>query len=134
MAYQGYLIKIGDYNIPLSMIAANTYQALRSGQDLDSTRNENGILDRNALAHFINKVEFEVPSMKTNIEISDLLANIRRNFIDDVEQNVNATFYVPMLDDYITKEMYLPDVTFKMDIATKEYIKYDKIRLAFIEY
>lgn len=134
MAYQGYLIKVGNYTIPLSMIAADTYQTLRSGQDLDSTRNENGILDRNALAHFINKVEFEIPSMKTNVEISNFLTRIRENFIDDVEQNMNVTFYVPMLDDYITKEMYLPDVTFKIDIATKDYIKYNKIRFAFIEY
>ena len=43
MAYKGYLIKIGNYIFPLSMIKAESYKATNYGQDLDSTRDVNGI-------------------------------------------------------------------------------------------
>lgn len=134
MAYQGYLIKVGDYTIPLSMMAANTYKTLRSGQDLDSTRNEDGELNRNALDHFLNKVEFETPAYKDDKQMSAFLDNIRRNFIDVTEQSVMVECYVPLLNEYVTQKMYVPDITFTIARATDTFIKYERARVAFIAY
>lgn len=135
MAYQGYLIQIGgDYKIPHSMIAAETYKVTRSGQDLDSTRAESGKLHRNALDHFVIKVEFETPRLKTDTEMEELLSNIRSRYTNVKEQKLIAKMYVPMINDYVEQEVYVPDVPFEMYYADNKEIKYNAIRFAFIGY
>ena len=134
MAYSGFLIKVGDYKIPHSWIKAETYSVLRSGQDLDSYRDSDGKLHRTALEHFLGKVEFETPPLKTNTEVSSFMKKIRDQYINKTEKKANVTFYVPELDDYKTQEMYVPDITFQIYFADKEVIKYNSFRLAFIAY
>ena len=68
MAYKGYLLKIGDWEFPLKYIRAETYVALRSGQDLDSYRDADGNLHRTALDNFLYKIEFETPPMMTDVD------------------------------------------------------------------
>ena len=134
MAYQGYLIKVGDYKIPHSWIKAETYSVLWSGQDLDSYRDSNGKLHRNALEHFLRKVEFETPPLKTNTEVSTFMKKIRDQYTNKTEKKANVTFYVPELDEYKTQEMYIPDITLTIYFADKNEIKYNPFRLAFIAY
>ena len=38
MAYKGYLIKIGNYIFPLSMIKAESYKATNYGQDSETRK------------------------------------------------------------------------------------------------
>ena len=132
MAYSGFLIKVGDYKIPHSWIKAETYSALWSGQDLDSYRDSNGKLHRTALEHFLGKVEFETPPLKTNTEVAAFMKKIRDQYTDKTEKKANVTFYVPELDDYKTQEMYMPDITFQIYFAGKNEIKYNPFRFAFI--
>ena len=134
MAYQGYLIKVGSYTIPLNMIAYDTYKVLMSTQDLDSYRDADGVLHRNALSHKAYKVEFETKNMLTNAQFATLMSNIRANYIDANEKKVSAMFYVPEIDDYVTAYMYVPDITPQINTVINNVIKYDQIRLAFIGY
>ena len=134
MAYNGFLIKVGDYKIPHSWIKAETYSALYSGQDLDSYRDADGKLHRTALKHFLGKVEFETPAMRTNTEVSHLMRKIQGEYTNDTEKKANVTYYVPELDVYVTQEMYMPDITFTMYYADDKIIKYNSFRLAFIAY
>lgn len=141
MAYSGYLIKIkaknqqqSDYIIPTKYIKAESYQVLRSGQDLDSYRDNNGDLQRTALNNFLYKVEFETPSLMTNTDISTLMSNIRDRYLDSVEKKVEVQLYVPELNDYKTQKCYIPDITFQMYLADANIIKYNPIRFAFIGY
>ena len=134
MAYQGYLIKIDDWEIPRSWMKAETYSVLRSGQDLDSYRDADGKLHRNALEHFLTKVEFEVPALKTNTEVAKFMKNIQDRYINKTEKKVNATVYIPETDSYETHEMYVPDITFQMYYADNKIIQYNSFRMAFIEY
>ena len=134
MAYNGFLIKVGDYKIPHSWIKAETYSALYSGQDLDSYRDADGKLHRTALKHFLGKVEFETTAMKTDREVSILMNNIRNQYTNQTEKKANVTYYVPELDVYVTQEMYMPDITFTMYYADDKIIKYNSFRLAFIAY
>ena len=69
MAYRGYLVKVGDYIIPNSIIQANSYKPSLKGQDLDSYRDLDGKLHREALANFAPKVEFNTRPMLTNNEV-----------------------------------------------------------------
>lgn len=134
MGYQGYLIKVGEYEIPRDKIMYNTYKITRSGQDLDSLRSESGRLFRDALNNFVPKVEFELIPNLNNTEMESILSKIRESYTNETEQKSVAKIFVPMINDYVTQEVYLPDVTFSIYYADDTYIEYDKVRFAFIGY
>lgn len=141
MAYNGWLIKIykknqsqSDYTIPFKFIRAESYSVLRSGQDLDSYRDNNGDLQRTALDNFLYKVEFETPALLTNTTFTELMSNIQSRYIDTIQKKVKVEMYVPELDSYETQVCYVPDITPTMYLADTHIIKYNPIRIAFIGY
>ena len=134
MAFEGYLVKVGNYEIPTKYIRADSYSAYRNIQDLDSYRDANGELHRTALSHVPNKIEFETPAMLTNSDFADLMGNIRNNYTIAAERRVNVTMYVPETDSYVTQDMYMPDITPRIYGVFNGVIKYSPIRLAFIGY
>lgn len=134
MAFEGYLVKVGNYEIPTKYIRADSYSAYRNIQDLDSYRDANGELHRTALSHVPNKIEFETPAMLTNSDFADLIGNIQNNYTIAAERRVNVTMYVPETDSYVTQDMYMPDITPRIYGVFNGVIKYNPIRLAFIGY
>lgn len=134
MAYKGYLIKIGNYIFPLSMIKAETYKATNYGQDLDSTRDVNGILHRTALENTAPKVEFETRNMLDNTQVSSIFANIQANYTNAVEKKASVEVYVPELNKYVTSDMYMADFEPTMYFADEKEIKYLSTRMAWISY
>lgn len=135
MAFEGYLLKVGDYEIPADKyIKSQSYSVTRNIQDLDSYRDADGVLHRTALDHIPLKVEFETPSMLTNKDVAELFGNIQNNFFVDSERKASVTVYVPELDKYVTQDMYIPDPKFQMYGIFDEVIKYNPIRIAFIGY
>lgn len=135
MAYAGYLIKVGSYTIPTDkFIRAESYKATLNVQDLDPFRDANGKLHRGALAHRVPKLEFETPAMLTNVEMSEFLGNIRKNYTVPAERKFSATVYVPELDDYITQDMYMTDPEFTIYGNYGGIIRYNPVRIAFTGY
>ncbi len=135
MAYSGFLIKVGDYTIPADKyLRADSYSVYRNIQDLDSYRDANGVLHREALDHVPNKVEFETPAMLTNTEFADLMGSIRANYIVSKERKALVTLYIPELDAYETQEMYMPDPQPSIYSTAGGIIRYNAVRLAFIGY
>ena len=134
MAYNGFLIKVGNYTIPFKYMKAESYTAYRSIQDLDSYRDANGVLHRTALTHVPNKVEFETPAMLTDKTFSELMSNIQTNFTNANERKASVTMYVPETNEYVTQDMYMPDITPAIYHADSKKIQYKSIRLAFIGY
>ena len=134
MAYKGYLIKIDGVILPHSFMKAETYQVTKNGQDLDSYRDANGVLHRTALAHFVAKVEFETPPLKTNSDIAELMSYINPKYIMPVEKKLSVEVYIPEDDDYMTQDMYVPDIKFEIYYADANVIKYNPVRIAFIGY
>lgn len=134
MAYRGYLIKIGNYIFPLSMIKAESYKATNYGQDLDSTRDVNGILHRTALENTAPKVEFETRNMLDNTQVSSIFANIQANYTNAVEKKASVEVYVPELNKYVTSDMYMADFEPTMYFADEKEIKYLSTRMAWISY
>lgn len=134
MAYSGYLIQVGSYKIPHNWMKAETYVVTKNGQDLDSYRDANGVLHRNALEHWVAKAEFETPPLKTNKEVATFMSNIAVNYTNAVEKKANVTLYIPELDNYVTQEMYIPDIAFTIYSANSTEIKYNQSRVAFIGY
>lgn len=134
MAYQGYLLKIEDKIIPHSYMRAETYKALLSTNDLDSYRDADGELHRNALEHRVGKVEFETPPLMDNKKMTTFLRMFQDNYLDHKEKCVNATFYVPELDSYLTQKMYVPDINFTLYFADENKVQYNQTRIALIAY
>lgn len=131
MAFNGsWLLKVGDYPIPLSVMAYGSYKASRNVQDLDSYRDADGVLHRNALPHVAYKVEFETIYL-TNKSFKTIIDNIKRNVIDVVANDVTLTYYDVWSDSYKTGHFYLPG-TLEFPMLNKEI--HDQTRIAFIEY
>lgn len=143
MAYSGSLIKIkganghGDYDVPLRIIKADTYQVYRTIVDLDSYRDADGNLHRQAIDHVPCKVEFETVPMLTNMEFADLMSEFQKRYTVAKERKLVCEIYIPETDSYVQQNMYMPDIQPKIywaNISGNAFIQYDAIRLAFIGY
>ena len=135
MSYSGFLFKIGDYVVSgKNIISADGISITRNVQDVDSYRDANGILHREALEHAPIKVEFSTRNMLTDTQMQDFLSNIRRNYVNEAERKVLATVYVPEIGDYKVCEMYLATPTPEIYGVLNGTIYYNSMRLAFIEY
>lgn len=134
MAYNGYLIKVGSYVIPLKYIRAESYNVTNYGQDLDSYQDTDGILHRTALSHQAPKVEFETRNMLDDNQLWELLSNIEAQYTNKVEKKATVEVYVPELHKYITNDMYMADFKPQIYLADNKIIKYMSTRMAFISY
>lgn len=134
MAYNGYLIKVGSYIIPFKYIKFNTFQSFMSITDLDSYRDANGELHRNALSHIVCKCEFETPAMLTTEDFADLMSNIRSNYTLASERKATCSVYVAEIDDYIEQDMYMPDPQPTFYSVHTGKLEMNPCRLAFIGY
>ena len=134
MAYAGYLIKVGTFEIPLSLIRAETYTVFKSVTDLDSYVDASGYLHRNALEHIANKVEFETIPLLTDKQFGSLMSSLYGQMTNTRERKASVTCYIPETDSYVTQDMYMPDIKPTLYYADAEKIQYNQIRLAFIGY
>jgi hypothetical protein len=133
MAFAGYLIKIGDYTVPLDLIKYSTYQAYINTLDLDPFRDGDGYLHRNTLPHTPSKAEWDTPPI-TNAELAVLMHGFSQNYTIQNEKTARCTVYIPTLDDYVVDDMYLADIKptiYSIDEDTNT-ILYNPIRIAWV--
>lgn len=135
MAYNGYLLKLGgDWIFPMKYMRAETYTALRSGQDLDSYRDADGDLHRTALNNFLYKIEFETPPLMTSEEYEELWNQIRARYVDSVQKKILMECYITEIGGYAKQYAYIPDVTQTIYSAVNGVVKYNQTRFAFVGY
>ena len=114
MGYNGYLIKVGTYEIPMKFIALEGYKVTPNmRQDLDPFRDNNGVLTRNVVTNMPSKIEFNTPYLLRR-DMQTLMTNIRSQFTNSAEKKASVTFFCEDIDDYKTEDMYIPDVPFEM--------------------
>ena len=131
MAYAGYLIKVGNYTIPLTYMKLESYKsAPDQRQDLDSYRDADGVLHRNVLPHTATKIEFETPYLFMS-QLQELIQNIRSNFLTSIARDCTLTYYDEETNSYKTGHFYMPG-TIEYNMYNKEI--YAPCRFAFIEY
>ena len=94
MAYNGYLVKVGSYTIPLSLIKADSYIPFLSYGDADSYTDANYVLHRNATG-IAPKIEFETIPLLTNIQFAEFMSNLRSQYIIGKEKKCSVTAYQP---------------------------------------
>ena len=137
MAFNGTLLTVGSYAITgEKYINYDKYSATLNIQDMDSYRDANGVLHRNALEHVPLKVELETRDNLTNTDMGEFFGSIRSNFTDASQRKVSVTAYIPELDDYVTQDCYMPDPQFKIKRIDPDTntIYYGSVRFAFIGY
>lgn len=133
MAYNGYLLKIGDYIVPAKKyIKADSYKPYVNMQDIDDWTDADGYLHRNAVELKALKVEFETPAMLTNVTFEDLMSNIRRNYTNATARECMVEAYVPELNDYITQRCYMADIQPQIYGTYGGKVRYDSVRFAFV--
>lgn len=133
MAYNGYLIKVGDYTIPANkFIKADSYLPYINMQDLEPWTDANGYVHRNPVSLKAMKVEFETPAMLTNTQFEELMSNIRENYTSSKGRECNVTAYIPETNAYVTQKCYLADFTPQIYGVFDGVIYYNPIRFAFI--
>lgn len=135
MAYNGYLIKIGDYIIPSDKyIGAGTYSPYANMQVLDPYTDGNGYEHIEAVELKALKVEFQTPAGLTNTEYADLMSHIRANYIEANSRKCIVTAYIPEYDDYFTQVAYLadPKPVVNREEPEENVLYYNAIRMSFI--
>lgn len=132
MAYSGFLLKIGDWVFPESMMSANSYSPYVNMQDVDPWTDENGELHRNPIDLKALKVEFETKNMLTSTQFAEIMRNIRANYVSEKGRSCYITAYIPEYDDYVTQLGYLADFQPKIYSTGGGVVRYNSIRLAFI--
>lgn len=133
MAYQGWLVKVGNYIIPANkFIKAESYSAYVNMQDLDPWTDANGYVHRNAVELKAAKVEFETPAMLTNAQFSELMRNIQANYTIPRARQLILTAYIPEYDNYVIQTAYMADFTPQIYGNYGGVIRYNPVRLAFI--
>jgi hypothetical protein len=132
MAYAGYLLKIGNFTIPTSIIKADSYYAYVNMQDYEPWTDAKGYLHRDVVDLKALKVEFETKAMLTNTEFASLMSSIKAQFTKATARECNITAYIPELDDYVTQKGYMADFKPQIYFADANKIQYDPVRFAFI--
>lgn len=132
MAYQGYLIKVGNTVFPMKYIRAETYkctpnQRIDQGSDSDAT----GVLHRNVLPHTRTKIEFETPQM---LRGADVLAISTLLGLSGSRRDVTITYWDHESQSYKTGKCYVPNISYQLMRNTGDDLVYMPIRYAFIEY
>lgn len=133
--FSGYILKIGDFTFPMKYIIEDSLQITKTVQDLDSYRDSNGVLHRNALEHWVADITFDVVPFLTGEELASLMGSIRENYIIPAERRVNVTVFIPEENDYVTQEMYMPDIQIPVFSAESDgKILYQSFSMEFIGY
>ncbi len=132
MAYAGYLLKIGNFTIPTSIIKADSYYAYVNMQDYEPWTDAKGYLHRDVVDLKALKVEFETKAMLTNTEFASFMSSIKAQFTKATARECNITAYIPELDDYVTQKGYMADFKPQIYFADANKIQYDPVRFAFI--
>ena len=127
--FKGYLLRntaVG--NIPLSFIKANSYSSSPNQQsDRNTYVDEQGMLHRDVLPHTSTKIEFETVPMNLNQKIQFQKYFPRRTVVE-------LEYWNDETNDYEIGTFYVPTIEFSVYAVWGNDIRYNPIRVAFIEY
>ena len=136
MAFNGYLIKLGQVVFPLSFVYKESYSVTPNRRmDLDSFRNGYGVLERTVLDHSPSTIKFQTVPMD-NSKLEEMMSLLRENYVNEKEKKLYIEYYCPDTNSYKTGEFYIPDIEFPIHLVDLENNKilYKSFTLEFIEY
>lgn len=132
MAYNGYLIKVGGYEIPMDAMIKSTYKVTYSVLDLDSYRDARGVLHRTALRK-VPTVEVTLNPLSSD-QVQTIFDNIASKYTNSAERKVNASVFVPEINGYYNGDFYIPDTQFSIEQIIGNTVYYDETVFKMIGY
>lgn len=133
MAYQGYLIKVGNTVFPMKYIRSETYKCTPNQRiDQDSDSDATGVLHRNVLPHTRTKIEFETPQMLRGADVLAITAIL--GLENNIRRDVTIEYFHDETQKYKTGKFYVPKVDYQIMRNKGDDLVYMPIRYAFIEY
>lgn len=134
MAYEGYLLKVGNTIFNLDWIKYDTYSVTPNiRQDKDSYEDCNGVLHRNVLPHRPSKIEFETRVLD-NTQAGLIMSTVKSAWTNIGERKLSITFWNPEENGYTTADAYMPDIQWKIMDADNTKLRYRPARICFICY
>ena len=130
--YNGFLLKIGDYVVPLSILRPESYSPYVNMQDFEPWTDSNGYIHREPVDLKAAKVEFETVAMLSNTDFSTFMHNIRSQYTIEIGRQFVFTAYIPEYDDYVTQTGYLADFQPTIYFADDSQILYNPIKFSVI--
>lgn len=104
MSYANYLIKVGGSAIPNQYIKSGTYAADVEKQVVGSYTDANGVDHFETLPYKKLNVELSISDCDAEIYES-IISLIRSAIINQAEDNLIISAYVPRLNNYVTQEV-----------------------------
>ena len=138
MAFEGYLVKIG-YNSTFfnNYIVFESYKVSKKIIEVDSYRDANGKLHRQALEHLSYVVEFDLRPLREAAH-AEIMEAINSSFTTPEERKLSLTFWLPETHEYVTADCYMPDpeITIKglYGRSAPFDVSYDTTHMKFIGY
>ena len=121
MAFAGYLVKIGNTTFPTEHMAESSYYATPcQRQDLDSYRDNLGVLHRDVVDHKPSKVEFKTMDGLTDADITSIWNIFEQECSNETELKAVVEFYEPLTGAYVTEDMYLKMPKVQIDYIDRE--------------
>lgn len=134
MAFSNYLIKIGNNDTFFNkFIVSSSYKIAKKVIDIDSYRDANGVLHRNAMSHLSYTIEFEIKPLD-NTRLQEFLSAIKSKYIIPLERKVNVSFYLPEDDTYVSSDFYMPDPELNIERIENGKVYYKATTIKFIGY
>lgn len=129
------LFKFGNCSFA-NRIKADSYSiTVNARQDMDSYRDANGVLQRNALQHTATIIEFDtIPMWSTKFH--ELMSNMSSQYINPSERDANCTYYDMENGQFGKTGHFYLDSNFKVSIKQVwgDMILYDSCHFKFVEY
>lgn len=134
MAYTNRFLAFGnDEILGRKWISADGYNVTLHTQDLDSARNQSGILERHVLGHQSVEINFNIRPM-WSYQFDEVMNFFRSHFINQIEKDLNVTVYVPELGTTRTCHCYMADFSPSVLMEKNGMLLYDKCSISLIEY
>lgn len=132
--FGGYLIKAGDFTVPMEYINEKGYSAPVNTIDEDSYTDNFGVLNRTV----INKIPIVTVSFieMNDEELDVIMSGFRRNYLVPDERKLRVSLWVPEYRDYVEQDMFIKDPDFPINNIDleKNVINYDAFSLKFEGY
>ena len=118
-----------------NLIRAESYKITPNArQDLDSYRDADGVLQRNALQHTATSIEFDVKMLKEP-EMRQLMNAITSSYINYNERDAQCTYFDPETGQIKSGHFYLDsNLAFSFYAVWDGEIYYNETHFAFVEY
>lgn len=135
MAFEGWLLKFGAQEFPHELINYGSWKSTpNQRQELEAWTDNNGELHRETVSHYRTKIEFETVDDLSLEEKMRIQSVMKSSIINERERKCEITYWNDETNAYVKAQVYVPDTQFTIAEINETDIRYNKIRIALIEY